>query len=108
MSALTDGVDLPQLNFLEWNCVQCGLCESACPEDAISLAARYLFDPAARRNSRVLYEEQPFCCIVCNKPFASRGVIDKMLEKLGDHHMFQGEALNRLKMCEDCRVKDMF
>ncbi len=108
MSALTDGVDLPQLNFAEWNCVQCGLCKTACPEDAISLSARYVFDPEARRSSRVLHEEPPFRCIACDSPFASRGMIDKMLEKLSDHHMFQGEALNRLKMCEDCRVKDMF
>jgi hypothetical protein len=31
-----------------------------------------------------------------------------MLGKLAGHSMFQGEALQRLKMCSDCRVIDMF
>ena len=31
-----------------------------------------------------------------------------MIAKLGNHPMFQGAALERLKMCEDCRVKAMF
>jgi hypothetical protein len=35
-------------------------------------------------------------------------MIDKMAEKLASHRMFQGDALDRLKMCEDCRVKSMF
>ena len=31
-----------------------------------------------------------------------------MQEKLKDHYMFDSErALNRLKMCEDCRVVDI-
>jgi hypothetical protein len=32
-----------------------------------------------------------------------------MREKLSGHWMFQKpEAVKRLEMCEDCRVKDMF
>ena len=31
-----------------------------------------------------------------------------MLGKLAGHAMFQGAALERLKMCGDCRVVDMF
>jgi hypothetical protein len=30
-----------------------------------------------------------------------------MLTKLSGHSMFQGEALERLKMCGDCRVIDL-
>ena len=106
--ALSHGAESPQLNFTEWNCVQCGLCETACPEDAITRAPRLVLDPARRRHSRVLNEEPPFACIDCGKPFAPRGVIDKMLEKLKDHRMFQGDAIKRLQKCEDCRIKDMF
>ncbi|BAU48887.1 4Fe-4S ferredoxin [Sulfurifustis variabilis] len=107
--ALADGTDLPQLNFIEANCVQCGLCEKACPEDAITLQARYLYDPSARRQSRVLNEEVPFHCVRCGKPFATRKMMDRMSEKLGGHWMFQKpEALRRLQMCGDCRVRDMF
>jgi hypothetical protein len=31
-----------------------------------------------------------------------------MLGRLTGHSMFQGAALERLKMCGDCRVVDMF
>jgi ferredoxin len=108
-SALSDGADLPQLIFREWNCVQCGLCDTACPEDAITLAPRFLYDPELRTQTRILNEQQPFCCTVCGKPFATQAMMDRMTEKLKGHWMFQSpEALQRLQMCEDCRVKDMF
>jgi ferredoxin len=106
--AVLDGVDKPQLNFVEDLCVQCGLCDNACPENAISLNAQYRFDREQARRPRVLNEEPIFECITCRKPFATKKMIDTMMEKLKDHAMFQGPALERLKMCEDCRVKAMF
>ena len=107
--ALADGDERPQLKFSEANCVQCGLCSSACPETALTLSARYNFDPALRRNQRTLHEDEPFCCTKCNKPFATHSVINTIIGKLENHSMFQSdEAINRLKMCEDCRVRDMF
>ena len=106
--ALADGSDTPKLDFIEWNCVQCGLCERACPENAIALEARLLVDSDSRLMKRTLNEEEPFGCIVCGKPFATKSMIDKMTETLASHRMFQGDALDRLKMCEDCRVKSMF
>jgi ferredoxin len=106
--ALADGSDTPKLDFIEWNCVQCGLCERACPENAITLEARLLVDSETRLMKRNLNEEEPFGCITCGKPFATKSMIDKISEKLASHRMFQGDALDRLKMCEDCRVKSMF
>jgi len=109
VSALSDGGAEPMLKFVEWNCVQCGLCEAACPEDAIELRARFVYDPALRREQRVLNEDQPFHCVACGKPFATTRVIESMREKLKGHWMFQKpEAVKRLEMCDDCRVKDMF
>ncbi len=109
VNALRDGAGLPQLNFAEASCVQCGLCEKACPEDAIQRAPRYLFDSEARNKPRTLNEEQPFCCITCGKPFATRSMLDVMQKKLEGHWMFQtDESRRRLQMCENCRVKDMF
>jgi ferredoxin len=108
-SALSDGGSEPKLNFIEWNCVQCGLCESACPEDAIQRHTRFVYDPRLRRATRVLNEDKPFDCVSCGKPFATTRVIESMREKLSGHWMFQKpEAVKRLEMCEDCRVKDMF
>ena len=34
--------------------------------------------------------------------------IEAMLGKLSGHAMFQGDALERLKMCSDCRVIDLY
>lgn len=109
VSALRDGRDLPQLKFVEWDCVQCGLCEQVCPESAISRNPRFLFDQEARQQVRMLHEEQPFCCIVCGKPFATQSMLKVMGKKLEGHWMFQSEeARRRLHMCDTCRVKDMF
>jgi len=107
--ALLAGNDTPQLNFIEDHCVQCGLCEQTCPENAIRRHPRYLFDEERRRSRRTLYAEAPFHCISCGKPFATQSVIDRMQEKLAEHWMFGNErALRRLKMCEDCRIKDLW
>ena len=107
--ALQDGDTKPQLKFIESQCLQCGLCEKACPENAISLEPRFLVDSELARKQRVLNEEEPFNCIVCNTPFATQRIIGRMQAKLSDHWMFENnDALRRLKMCEDCRVKDIF
>jgi ferredoxin len=106
-SALQDNPGAPQLRFVERNCVQCGLCETTCPEDAISLVPRLLTTPA-RKEARVLNETQPYACIRCGKPFGTLKGIEMMTAKLAGHAMFQGAALERLKMCGDCRVIDMF
>ncbi len=108
LKALHDGGDVPKLAFVEHNCVQCGLCVSACPEKALALEPRYLPDPELRRNQRVFKAEEPLRCIGCGKPFATPSVVELMTEKLKDHPMFQGKGLERLKMCEDCRVRSMF
>jgi ferredoxin len=106
-SALQDNQNAPQLRFIEKNCVQCGLCETTCPEDAISLVPRLLAAPE-RRQPVVLNEAKPWACIRCGRPFGTQKAIEAMLGKLAGHAMFQGEALERLKMCSDCRVIDLY
>jgi ferredoxin len=105
--ALQDNAVLPQLRFIERNCVQCGLCATTCPEDAITLQPRLLATPG-RREARVLNEAQPFACVRCGKPFGTLKAIEVMLSRLAGHPMFQGEAIERLKMCGDCRVIDIY
>ncbi|MDP3138941.1 MAG: 4Fe-4S binding protein [Burkholderiaceae bacterium] len=106
-SALQDNAALPQLRFIEKNCVQCGLCASTCPEDAITLQPRLLLT-AQRKEARVLNESQPYVCIRCAKPFGTLKAIESMLGRLAGHSMFQGAAADRLKMCSDCRVIDIY
>ena len=106
-SALQDNPQLPQLRFIEQNCVQCGLCATTCPEGAIALQPRLLLTPE-RSQLRVLNEAKPWACVRCSKPFGTVKAIEAMLGKLSGHAMFQGEALERLKMCSDCRVIDLY
>ncbi|HQR69646.1 MAG TPA: 4Fe-4S binding protein [Burkholderiaceae bacterium] len=105
-SALQDTEDAPKLRFIEHNCVQCGLCETTCPEKAISLVPRLLVTPAARQ-AVTLHEAEPFHCVRCGAPFGTRQMIDVMTGRLGAHPMFAGAALRRIQMCADCRVIDM-
>ena len=108
-SALQAGGDRPALRFIEWNCVQCGICERACPEAALQRSPRYVFDHNQRMGARTLKEEAPFACVTCGKPFATVAIIERMRDKLKGHWMFQdAAAMQRLEMCEDCRVKALF
>jgi len=106
-SALQDAQDSPSLRFIERNCVQCGLCADTCPEHAITLVPRLLLTPQAKQ-AVTLNEAEPFHCVRCGKPFATRQLIDNMLGRLNAHSMFAGGgALKRLQMCADCRVIDL-
>ena len=109
-AALADNPDKPQLKFIEKNCVQCGLCASTCPEQAITLQPRlWLADGGrARKAPRVLNEMQPYACVRCARPFGTLRAIEAMVSKLAGHSAFQGAAAERLKMCGDCRVIDIY
>ncbi|WP_372373337.1 4Fe-4S binding protein [Vreelandella venusta] len=105
--ALKAGGDTPALSFLESDCVQCGLCEQACPESAITLLPGFLAAPE-RDTRQVCHEEAAFECIGCGKPFATASTVATIKAKLANHPYFAGDALARLEMCEDCRVKDVW
>ena len=104
--ALLDNPDEPILSFIEKQCVQCGICAQTCPEKALTLAPR--LQTVERRKQKVtLNETQTFHCISCGKAFGTLKMVDLMLTKLGAHGAFAGAAMDRLKMCGDCRVVDM-
>ncbi len=104
--ALRDDPERPMLRFVEDACVQCGLCQATCPEKVITLKPQIDFR-AARAPTRILKEEEPFCCIRCSKPFGVKSTIERVVAKLeGKHWMYPGSSrrLDVIKMCEDCRV----
>ncbi|MBB3330432.1 ferredoxin [Halomonas campaniensis] len=105
--ALAAGTESPELSFREADCVQCGLCADACPEEAIALLPGFLADPA-RQQRQVCHAEAAFDCIRCGKPFATASTIASIKAKLADHPYFAGDAISRLEMCEDCRVRDVW
>jgi ferredoxin len=106
-AAILDSVETPQVRFIETKCVQCGICEKTCPEHAISLSPRLALTPAARA-PRVLNEAAIYPCARCGKPLGSKPMVEAMLARLASHSMWSGPgALDRLKMCADCRVVDL-
>ena len=107
VGAILDTQEKPQLRFVEAKCVQCGLCEATCPERAIALTPRLNLAPEARQ-PRVVNEAAIFQCIACGKPMGTAKMVGAMLDRLAGHSMFAAPgALDRLRMCADCRVIDM-
>ncbi len=107
--ALSDNPDAPMLRFTEQACIQCGLCRATCPEKVMTLSPRISFEAAARA-AQLLKEEEPFTCVSCGKPFGAKSSVERTIERLVGHPMFAGndDALQRLRMCEECRVIDHF
>lgn len=107
--ALLDAEDRPWLGFNEEACVQCGLCKATCPEQVIALEPRLNFTGEAR-GAVELNQAEPFHCIRCGKPFGVERSIQRIAEQLaGKHAMFSSSAqIDRLMMCEDCRVVVQF
>jgi len=107
--ALRDDPERPMLKFAEDACVQCGLCQSTCPEKVISLKPQIDFR-AARASDRIIKEEEPALCIRCGTPFGVKSTIDRIAAKLeGRHWMYPAgdKRLDALRMCADCRVITM-
>ena len=104
--ALRDDPERPVLKFVEDACVQCGICQSTCPEKVITLKPQIDFR-AARAPAQVIKEEAPALCIRCRKPFGVKSTIDRVAAKLeGRHWMYPDgdKRLDALRMCADCRV----
>ncbi len=104
--ALAGSPDAMQLRFTERACVQCGLCVKTCPEKAMSLLPQLNLS-SQRTQPALLAAAESYFCVRCGQPFGSHKAVELMLDKLGKHPMFQGAALERLKMCGDCRVIDV-
>ena len=105
--AILDNQQAPQLSFIETKCVQCGICAATCPENAITLIPRLSLAPEARQ-PRVINEAVVVNCISCGKPLGTEKMVASMLAKLAGHSMFAAPgALDRLRMCADCRVIDL-
>jgi len=63
---------------------------------------------ANAREPRLLNEAAIFKCVACGKALGTEKMVATMLGKLAGHSMFAAPgALDRLKMCADCRVIDM-
>lgn len=101
--------DSPSLKFIEQDCVQCGLCVKACPEKALTAVQQLNWNAAQRQSAVTLHQEEPAKCLRCHKPFAPQSMITMLQNKLrGQSHFSDQASLDRIAMCEDCRVVDVF
>ncbi len=108
VGALQDGQEVLELRFVESKCVQCGLCRETCPESAITLSTAA---QPGRRGEGAAGGQR-------------RGDLQLHPLRQADGHrqddrQHAGQAvraldvrptpgaLDRLKMCADCRVVDL-
>lgn len=105
-NALMDTPDTPQLRFVEQACVQCSLCVKTCPEKSLTIDPRLNWMSDAMKPI-TLKEEEPFECIRCGEPFATKSTINRISDQLaGKHYMYENsERADLIKMCGDCRVE---
>ena len=105
MGAIRDNPEMPQIRFVEQDCVQCGLCRTTCPESVITLEPRFNLTNDAM-SPAVLNEEEPAECTRCGKPFGTKSSIERIVAQLaGKHSMFQSQDAQKLiRMCDDCRI----
>jgi hypothetical protein len=80
------------------------------PRIAITCSPGCGWPTAARRARRCgcWPRWSPTAACKCGKPFGTLRAIENMLSKLAGHSAFQGAAAERLKMCGDCRVIDIY
>ncbi|RPG58384.1 MAG: 4Fe-4S dicluster domain-containing protein [Flavobacteriales bacterium TMED235] len=108
-NALEDNADKPELNFTETACIQCGICSTTCPEEAIILNPRLNLNNEAL-GQKTLNTEEPFSCISCDRPFGVKSTIEKIVSKLENNHWMYKDSkkLDLVKMCDDCRVNAQY
>ena len=100
-------VERQRLSLKAVDCVACGLCEGACPEDAIVLR-RELYLERAALEEQLLVEDETVLCAKCRQPYINKKALDAVeskvlgLESLLD--TFQGSRGGLLRMCPDCRA----
>lgn len=107
VNALADSAERPELSFTEAACVQCGICVATCPESVIKLEPRYNFATSAL-SPQIVKSEEPFECISCGTAIGAKASIERVLDRLKGHSMFQNsEQLKLIQMCDRCRVVAM-
>ena len=89
------------------DCVQCGLCVAACPENALTSGSPISLDELLDGKESLLKAgDEPFYCVKCGKAFATRSFVEGSIAHVRSHPMFQGDGIQLLKMCMECRQRE--
>ncbi len=94
------------LAFNHERCVNCGLCETGCPETAITMETGLDLEALPERNDgdpwETVYEEERFECRRCGTPFASVSTVERMKTQLPDGEMAAVDG-HMAEYCNDCK-----
>ncbi len=96
-----------RLDFIEARCIQCGICERACPENAISMQARFLLDAAERQTPVTLTQDQRHHCSQCGEPFISKALLEKSIQIMQLQGNLGDDGIENLRSCPRCRVQQL-
>jgi len=95
------------IHFRYANCIACGLCEHACPEESISLQRILDLAQLMDGGEKKLVEVERITCAGCGAPFMPRAAFERIrtaLEQAGDEGEFNlDERLKMLTYCTKCR-----
>ena len=90
-------------------CINCGLCQSFCPEKVVTIHPELYLEKEAL-DYMVVVEDEMVNCAKCEKPYINRRALESIeskvfsLDSLMD--TFTGGRKNLLRMCPDCRAVD--
>lgn len=87
-------------------CTGCGHCESICPEHSITLAPGRFREEETYVTFSEVAKDDVFCCIECDKPFATQKAINKVAGMFTSL-MWDEVKTKTLYCCADCKPKLM-
>jgi heterodisulfide reductase subunit A-like polyferredoxin/coenzyme F420-reducing hydrogenase delta subunit len=95
------------IEFSYGHCIACGLCELACPEDALKLRRVLDFSLLVDTRSKKLIEAELIACAGCGKLFMPRSAFERITALIkeggGEGELTIDERLEMLSYCEKCR-----
>jgi len=100
----------PEDNSLKFDvslCTDCGYCDVACPEKCIHVIYdKFELNPDNFKQ-KTMAKDEPFYCIMCNKPFAPKKSIERIASMLLP--FFTNEIKRKsIYCCEECKSKLIF
>jgi len=102
------GKEENKVNFVYGHCIACGLCERACPEEAIDLKRVLDFSRLLEKEGRKVVESELVACVGCGKLFMSKSAFERISSMIRESEVSEelnaGERLELLRYCEDCRA----
>ena len=95
-----------ELEFNHERCVDCRLCETGCPETAITMETGLDIGALPERNGgdpwETVYEAELFECRSCGTPFASVSTVEDIKAELPEENMANADG-HMAEYCSDCK-----